>query len=381
MRIYSEFEYRGTSFLVALFLLISGFQAVTVGIAQNAAAADLLTWTESTVPKVSYSLYGIAANSDGTRVFVGAQKGGFLSTNSGTSWSEIAALNNVNSSGYQVGVGMSLDGTKMYYAFNNKVYYSWDSGTTWSNTTTNSSNKEIWSISTSYDGTKILATTRDGGLYSYSTDSGQSWTVVNDSYGGGWAGAISGDGTKIIIAERNSKSRATGSGIPRMGPIAGPLTAIAAGGAGNGFDAINTSSYNDWRGAACDATCTHIVLSNAQGGLYTSSDSGATWVVGASTYSTNFKNLVFGAASTTPDGSRISASVTWDLGTGTYISTDYGVNWTYQNSATGADGTFVTNTGNAVYSMSSGPSTNTTIKRGVFQTATSTTLQFEKLPV
>lgn len=354
-----------------IFLLaVAGLQAFTV---VQAPSASALSWSSSTVPLTSYGP-ALATNSDGTKVFAGAQKGAYLSTDSGATWSAIAALNNVNSSGYQVSVAMSTDGTKLYYAFNNKMYYSWDSGSTWNNSNT-SSNQQVWSISASYDGTKILMTTRDGGLYSYSTNSGQSWNVVTDSYGGGWAGAISGDGTKIIIAERNSKNRSTGSGIPRMGLLGGTLSPIAAGGAGTGFDAVNTSSYNDWRGATCDYTCTRIVLANAQGGLYTSSDSGATWVLGANAArGVGFKNLVFGAVSSSSDGSRLAATVSWDVGTGLYISTDYGVNWSYESiSCTECMGVAVNSLGTNVYSQSNN-ATPTVIGRAVFQTATMTTL-------
>jgi len=371
MRAVSIFTSRMLTLLLALVLSTAGLQIITI---TKAPGASALSWASSTFPMSSYGP-ALATNSDGTKVFAGAQKGGYISSDSGATWTEISALNNVNSSGYQVSVGMSIDGTKLYYAFNNKVYYSWNSGSTWSNTTTNSSNQQVWSISTSYDGSKILMTTRDGGLYSYSTNSGQSWTVVSDSYGGGWAGAISGDGTKIIIAERNSRNRATGSGIPRMGPLAGPLAPIAAGGAGTGFDAVNTSSYNDWRGATCDYTCTTIVLANAQGGLYTSTDSGATWVLGAnSARGVGFKNLVFGAVSSSSDGSRLAATVSWDVGTGLYISTDYGVNWSYESiSCTECMGVAVNSLGTNVYSQSNNANP-TIIGRAIFQTATTTTL-------
>ena len=355
---------------LAIVLAITGLQGLTVVQAPNASA---LSWASSTIPLTSYGP-GLATSSDGTKVFAGAQKGAYLSTDSGVTWSAFSALDNLNSSGYQVSVAMSNDGTKLYYAFNNKMYYSWNSGSTWNNSNT-SSNKQVWNISASYDGTKILMTTRDGGLYSYSTNSGQSWTEVTDSFGGGWAGAISGDGTKIIIAERNSKNRSTGSGIPRMGLLGGTLSPIAAGGAVTGFDAVNTSSYNDWRGAACDYTCTHIVLANAQGGLYTSSDSGATWVVGANAArGAGFKSLVFGSVSSSSDGSRLAATVSWDLGTGLYVSTDYGVNWSYESiSCTECMGVAVNSLGTNVYSQSNN-ATPTTIGRAVFPVSSTTTL-------
>ena len=331
------------------------------------ASANVLSWTPSTFPMNTYAAFGIATSADGTRVFAGAQRGGYLSVDSGASWTAMSPLNDVNSSSYTA-VGMSSDGAKIYYAFNNKFYYSWDYGATWNNTLINNANKNIWSISTSYNGTNILATTRDGGLYSYSKNSGQSWTTVTDSYGGGWAGAISGDGTKIVIAETNTKNVSTGSGIPRFGPIDGALSAKPLGD-------INTGSFNLWFGAACDEDCSVILLANVSGGLFTSSDSGATWVLGAnSNYGAAFKSFAFTGVSSNPDGSRLVASVSSGTGSGTYISTDYGVNWTYQNSDIGKEGVVISRSGNVVYGLTSTSGSSSTVSRAVFPTASTTTL-------
>ena len=181
--------------------LISSFAVALSGPIEIASAGPTLSWTTSTLSQKSYGP-AIATNYDGTKVFVGGTSGGYLSSDSGATWSAVAALANVNTSSF-TSVGMSSDGNKIYYAFSNKFYYSWDGGATWTGTLTNSLNRELWQISTSTDGSKIVMASRDGGLYSYSTNSGQTWNSVSDSLGGGWAGAVSGDGTKMVIA--NSK--------------------------------------------------------------------------------------------------------------------------------------------------------------------------------
>jgi len=372
---FLKFCYRKFSSLLSGLFLITGLVLFSISVSPNANAGPVLSWTITTLSGTGYG-HGIATSSDGTKVFVGTTTRVFISTDSGVTYTRITALDDLDVPGYQVSVAMSTDGTKLYYAFSNKIYYSWNGGSTWSNTLTNSSNREVWNISASYDGTKILMTTRDGGIYTYSTNSGQTWTTVSDSYGGGWPGAISGDGSKIIIAERNTKNVATGSGIPRMGPLGGTLTAVSLG-------AANTGSYNDWRGAACDSTCTHIVLNNAQGGVFVSSDSGATWIVGTNSARSNFKNLVYAFAASNPDGSRLATAVVFDVNTDVYISTDYGVTWTSQNigSGIGWEGLAISWDGNRIYSNAGNGYNPVKIASASFPTASTTVLTTQNASV
>jgi hypothetical protein len=228
-------------------------------------------------------------------------------------------------------------------------------------------------MTTSTDGSKILIAMQYGNLYSYSTNSGQSWTPVADSYGGGWAGAISGDGTKMIIAERGSKNVATGSGIPRIGSLGGGLSPVTLG-------SVNVSSYNDWRSVACDSTCTHIILSEAgtgpsgTGGLFTSSDGGATWVRGTNSGFADFSTQTFSAVESNADGSRLVAAVGWSSNKGIYISTDYVVTWTTQGVDTNGawDGVAISGNGSVIYAQTDGSTTS--VARGVFPTSTTTVL-------
>ena len=330
--------------LLAIVLAVSGLQAIAISSAPTASAGPALSWTQSTIANaVSNSgVYGqtLATSTDGSKVFVAATNRAFLSTNYGVNWTAITALNNLNPDRYQSAAEMSADGTKIYYAFKNQIYYSWDSGQTWTNKTFSSkAGLSVWTMDASYDGTKILITNRDSSEYDYSTDSGQTWTQVSDPGGGGWAGAISGDGNKIIIANR--------SGTPRIGLLGGTLTAINLG-------ALDWKS-KDFRGAACDFTCTNILLANTGGGLFTSSDSGATWKLGTNSADSGFRNLQFEGADINSDGTRMAATVSYDVRKDVYISTDFGVTWRTQNlGLTDPQDVAIASTGSAIYVLSGG---------------------------
>ena len=332
-----------SNFLV-IALAISGLQAIAISSAPTASAGPALSWTHSTIAgAVSNSgVYGqtLATSTDGSKVFVAATNRAFLSTNYGVNWTTITALNNLNPDRYQSAAEMSADGTKIYYAFKNQIYYSWDSGQTWTNKTfSTKSGLSIWSMDASNDGTKILITNRDSSEYDYSTNSGETWTQVSDPGGGGWAGAISGDGNKIIIANR--------SGTPRIGLLGGSLTAINLG--------TLDWKTKDFRGAACDFTCTNILLANTGGGLFTSSDSGATWKLGTNSADSGFRNLQFEGADINSDGTRMAATVSYDIRKDVYISTDFGFTWRTQNlGLTDPQDVAIASTGSAIYAVAGG---------------------------
>jgi len=355
-RIFSHSR-RKTSRALVLGLLAS-FVVVIAGPIQSASAGAALSWTTSTISAQSYGP-GIATNSDGTKVFVAGTTGAYLSNDSGSTWTTISALSNVND-GSQSSAAMSSDGTKIYYGFKNKMYYSWDSGATWNlSLTASSSSTTLWNVSASTDGTKLLVSMQYGNQYSYSTNSGQTWTFVADSNGGGWAGAISGDGTKILIAEFGK--------IPRLGPIAG------------GLSPVSSTMTGVWFGAACDAQCTHIVLANAGNGVYTSSDGGATWVIGSnSAIGASFKTYNFTSVASNADGSRLAATVDYSTGKDVYVSTDYGVTWTSQNlnNSKNWNGVVISADGSVIYTQADRTenATTTSVARGVFPTSTTTVL-------
>ena len=350
-------KYLSSFFAIAI--VITGIQAIAVSSAPVAsAAAPALSWTTSTLTGNGYGP-AIATSADGSKVFVGATNRAFLSTDYGVSWTTITALSDLNASAYQTSAAMSANGTKIYYAFKNQIYYSWDSGQTWTNKTFGSSFVALWGMDASDDGTKILITNRDNNEYDYSTNSGLSWTQVSDpNGGGGWAGTISGDGTKIIIANHG--------GTPRIGSLGGSLTPINLGASNWGT--------KDFRGAACDATCTNILLSNTGNGVFSSSDSGATWRLGTNSADSGFKNLIFSGVDVNFDGSRMAVTVGWDVRRDVYISTDFGATWTSQNVTNSPywEDVAIASTGNFIYAM--GSNNPITFVRATFPTASTTSL-------
>ena len=343
MNILAAFRNRSLASFLSVLLIASGLQFIAISSAPVAYAGPALSWVKSTIASqvINKGVYGqsLATSADGSKVFVGATNRAFLSTDYGVTWSAITALADRNVERYQVGAAMSADGTKIYYAYKNEIWYSWNSGQTWTVTQfgPNNGGPQIWSMDASDDGTKILITNRDSNRYSYSINSGQTWTSVSDI--GGWAGAISGDGNKIIIADRG--------GTPRIGPLGGTLTAINLG-------TLNWKT-KDFRGAACDFTCTNILLSNTGGGLFTSSDSGATWKLGTNSADSSFSNLQFEGAAINSDGTRMAATVSWDVRQDVYISTDFGNTWRTQNvGLTMPQDVEIASTTNAIYALSGG---------------------------
>ena len=343
MNIFAAFRNRSLASFLSALLIASGLQFIAISSAPVAYAGPALSWVKSNIASqvVNKGVYGqsLATSADGSKVFVGATNRAFLSTDYGVTWSAITALADRNVERFQVGAAMSADGTKIYYAYKNEIWYSWNSGQTWTATQfgPNNGGPQIWSMDASDDGTKILITNRDSNRYSYSINSGQTWTSVSDI--GGWAGAISGDGNKIIIADRG--------GTPRIGPLGGTLTAINLG-------TLNWKT-KDFRGAACDFTCTNILLSNTGGGLFTSSDSGATWKLGTNSADSSFSNLQFEGAAINSDGTRMAATVSWDVRQDVYISTDFGNTWRTQNvGLTMPQDVEIASTTNAIYALSGG---------------------------
>ena len=343
MNILAAFRNRSLASFLSALLIASGLQFIAISSAPVAYAGPALSWVKSTIASqvINKGVYGqsLATSADGSKVFVGATNRAFLSTDYGVTWSAITALADRNVERFQVGAAMSADGTKIYYAYKNEIWYSWNSGQTWTQTQfgPNNGGPRIWSMDASDDGTKILITNRDSNRYSYSINSGQTWTSVSDI--GGWAGAISGDGNKIIIADRG--------GTPRIGPLGGTLTAINLG-------TLNWKT-KDFRGAACDFTCTNILLSNTGGGLFTSSDSGATWKLGTNSADSSFSNLQFEGAAINSDGTRMAATVSWDARQDVYISTDFGNTWRTQNvGLTMPQDVEIASTTNAIYALSGG---------------------------
>jgi len=191
-----------------------------------------------------------------------------------------------------VSVASSADGRKLVavwssydpvsYTWSSGIYTSTNSGATWT-AQTNAPN-EVWSVvASSADGTKLLLT--DGAYIYTSTNSGASWTQRQSAPpGGGWSDVCSSaDGTKLV--------------------------AVAPG---------DTNYPNP-----------------LVGGIYTSTNAGATWK--QTSAPTNYFWLHVACSA---DGSKVAATAEYSYvgpGGGIYISTNYGGTWTWAYDSDGYD--------------------------------------------
>jgi len=296
--------------------------------------------------------WGVATSANGAVVFIATSPTAQLSTNYGVTFSPVSATTN-KFNGWMMNAAMSADGQKIFYASGRTIIYSHNGGSSWTETAAGP-NDSIWGLSASSDGTKLIAGFAGNG-YMYSVDSGVSWSWVNT--GTRTLISISDDGSKILVVVNGQ--------APKVGPIGGTLTSLNIG---------NTTAQADWRAAECDSTCTRMLVASAagtNGGVFTSIDSGATWVLGQGA-DADFRKRVFGAVASNSDGSRLVAAIDWDLGAGFYISTDYGVTWTKQSPGGAYDGIAIAATGNAIYAYSN--ANPTVFSRAVFPTSSTSVL-------
>ena len=296
--------------------------------------------------------WGVATSANGAVVFIATSPTSQLSTDYGVTFSPVSATTN-KFTGWMMSAAMSDDGQKIFYADGRKIIYSHNGGGSWTETTAGP-NDNIWGISASNDGTKLIAGFSGNG-YMTSVNSGVSWSWV--ATGNRTLTSISDDGSKILVVVNGQ--------APKIGPIGGTLTSLSIG---------NTTAQADWRAAVCDSTCTRMVVASAagvNGGVFTSNDSGATWVLGQGA-DANFRKWVWGSVASNSDGSRLAAGVDWDAGSGVYISTDYGVTWTKQAPGGSYDGIAIAATGNAVYAYSN--ANPTVFSRAVFPTSSTSVL-------
>jgi hypothetical protein len=192
------------------------------------------------------------------------------------------------------------------------IYASNDSGISWMTTTAPSNN---WvSLVSSADGTMLVAAA-DNGIFA-STDSGISWTAVPGSVLPdlvSWrAVASSADGGRVLVAGNYTEYYAVSSPPPYPNPsVPAFIFAIPYSGPWRLADLPAQS----WDAIVSSIDGSRLLASSA-GAVYSSADSGQTWVA-----MTNAPGNVM-AASTS--GTTLVAAVS---GGGIYISSDAGASW------------------------------------------------------
>jgi hypothetical protein len=214
-------------------------------------------------------------------------------------------------------VASSADGTKLAAITYGALYTSADSGVTWipQNVSLPTTGLFPPQLVSSADGTKLFALVSSRNPLYVSMDSGMTWanrrvsTSDGIELGDGTSLACSSDGTKLVAVDYDG------------------------GGGGQGNIYTSTDSGITWVVATnlipWDPVCWLSVASSADGtklvasgtfGIYTSTDSGVTWIQ-------QNTQIGPGAVASSTDGTKLVAATYGNL---IYTSTDSGVTWTAQ---------------------------------------------------
>jgi hypothetical protein len=295
------------------------------------------TWTQTSAPGVTWR--SVASSSDGTRLIAAGDEGIYGSLDGGLTWLFL----NPTPSG---SIACSADGTRIIAAASGAVYTSPDSGATWQQHAL--STNDQYYVASSANGTNLVAVGYGGILGSIylSADAGNTWTnppgPSNFWLTNFWSSvAFSADGTKLVAAAEAAEG--AGSFLP--GPI---YTSTDSGASWVPSGAPN----NVWYSVACSADGTKLVAAAyagpsqdaGTGMIYTSADSGVTWTNVSP--STNYWMSVASSG----DGTHLIAVTLFDHGPQNpgliWQSTNSGVSWNEDNqtgyfisAASSADGT------------------------------------------
>jgi len=283
-----------------------------------AAAADWIytsidggaTWTERTSAG-NKGWMSIASSSDGTKLAAVSGNSIYTSADSGSTWVERTS---VGYAGWNT-ITSSEDGTRLFAADDAYIYRSTDSGVTWLRT---ASYRQWKSVSSSSDGMKVAAVPIEGYIYT-SMDGGISWTECTTAGSKRWASiSYSSDGTSIAAADGGSPygyiyTSADGgvTWIQRTSAGSNKWKSITSSSNGSKIAAVMT--YNDGFG-------------NKYSLVYLSTNSGETW---SSKYS---NGIYLNSITSSSDGSRLAVT---DWHGYIYTSQDSGSTWVERQNAGG----------------------------------------------
>ncbi|MES2631230.1 MAG: Ig-like domain-containing protein [Patescibacteria group bacterium] len=296
------------------------------------------TWNQTTINE-GQRWNDVALSSDGTKI-VATATGGYIytSSDSGATWIERTAAG----SRQWGAIASNADGTKLVagvgiFSGPGSIYTSTDSGATWTERT--SAGSRVWvDIASSADGTKLSAIPYAFNEYVYtSTDSGATWTQRTTAGARTWSSITSSaDGTKLA-ASHGGKVIGNGS----YGANGYIYTSTDSGAT---WTQRTASGVRQWSSLAFNDDGTKLVASVRSGYIYTSTDSGATW-----TQRTSIGSQGWLAVASSADGLKLAAATEeWSSNGAIYTSTNYGATWaehtvegvqSWGSSAMSADGT------------------------------------------
>jgi hypothetical protein len=282
-------------------------------IAINSALSQ--TWTQTNAPNTTW--LSVASSADGTKLIAGTFDGAvYTSTNSGVTWTS----NNVAVATW-TSVGISADGTRLV-AVNvspGTIYTSTNSGMTWAQSV-NAPVTNWFCVASSADGTKLVAgaggRSWTNGPICVSTNSGATWTQSTAPIRYWTSVALSADGMKMAATDGGNSTNggsiyiSTDSGThwaPASAPSNLPWSGIASSADGSKLVAVSLPFL--------------VNTSPVLVPIYTSTDSGLTWV------SNNVSAGGWVSVASSADGSKLVA-VEEQNASNILTSTDSGATWT-----------------------------------------------------
>jgi hypothetical protein len=273
-----------------------------------------LTWSGAFGGLSSANWYAAASSADGSKL-PAAVNGGYIYTNSSTTWT--AAFGPAN----WTALASSADGTKLIAAASGLgIYTSSNSGATWSTAVSLGVN---WiSVASSADGNKMIAAISGGAIYGNSSGS---WVQLPGSTPGSgtWSSvASSADGTKLVAVANGGGIYTSINSGGSWQPQTGGLPASAA-----------------WSSVASSADGSKLAAVINGGGIYTSSNFGIIW-----TQQTNAPVKNWNAIASSSDGAKLAAAINNATSGGIYVS----VATTLSATTVGTTGFLVGGQGSAV---------------------------------
>lgn len=217
-----------------------------------------------------------------------------------------------------VAAAATLDGSKINGNVPGPIYLSTNSGATWTQT---GATNEIWnSVASSADGTKLAAVAGFDGIY-MSTNSGDTWFLTSlPAHFSFWSSvALSADGTRVVAAAGSAVDgpeiyTSTNSGVDWT-PNSGPSSLS------NYWNSLTSSA--DGRKLAAVGSVEDFSTENFTESIYISTNSGITWVQ-ANTPNEPWSSVIISA-----DGSKLIAEA--ERSELIFTSTNSGADWTQNN--------------------------------------------------
>jgi hypothetical protein len=265
----------------------------------------------------------LASSADGSRLLAAGSSALCISTNGGVNWTS----NNVPVHNWGC-VASSADGNELAagvsYPDTGRIYFSTNGGGTWNPSILPL--RQWGSLAMSADGTIVIAATAfNPTTYYVSMDSGTTWTtntppvsywrqVVTSADGHHWAAA---GNVGAVFVSTNFGSSWTSNKVntlldsPCLAFSAGGETLVAAQGGNGGRICISTdlgatwntnTPHNVWLSTAASADGSRLIVSGYSS-IYTSADSGVTWVSNNAPYLSEWS-----AVATSADGHALVAA-------------------------------------------------------------------------